>query len=192
MRRSDLLSLIFIGAAALIAGVLAVSGMIRAPRPAADGPAAEAIPSQADYERLFVAPAAPAANPVPESGVIVATEDNFAALYDELYDRKEAHFGREFELSGYVMHQDDVGPGVFLIGRDMVACCEDDMVYVGYLVLQEKGAPLPAEDAELRVRGVLEPAEYRNPETGRTFTVPALRARSIAPAPGTPRKVYPQ
>lgn len=126
---------------------------------------------------------------VPASGPIRVKDETFSAAYDELYDHRDAYYGRGIELSGYVMAQEELGSGGFLVGRDLLWCCEDDKYFIGFLVFSD--GPAPAAGSSVAVRGVLEAAEYRNPENGKTFTVPAIRASYVGPAEGLFKTVYP-
>lgn len=126
---------------------------------------------------------------MPETGVIRVGDDTFLAAYDQLYERRAQYYGREIELAGYVMDQDDIAPGAFLIGRDLLWCCESDIHFIGFLAIAA-GSP-PAPGSTVLVRGILEPTEYRNPETGRTFAVPAIRCFYVAPFEGFARVVSP-
>lgn len=124
---------------------------------------------------------------IAESGTIVVTDETFSAAYDELYDRRDTYYGRDIELSGYVLREDGIGPGGFLLGRDLLWCCEDDLYFIGFVVFSS--GPLPEAEATVRVKGRIEPRPYTDPESGKTFTVPAVIASRIDPEQGVARRV---
>lgn len=196
-----ILGILFAGAVALLAFNLlraprtAFSGTVRSSSamstgvpiseiPKTDRPADVGNAAGEEFLRKVERPAA-----VPSSGRISIGDETFSAAYDELYDHRDKYYGREVELSGYVMGQDGLGANEFLVGRDLLWCCESDKYFIGFLV--KSALPLPRIDATVIVRGTLEPTEYRNPDTGKTFTVPAVRAARIDPIDGISRVVYP-
>jgi len=114
-----------------------------------------------------------------ESGKLVLSEENFARGYQEIYDFREDYYGRQISLDGYVTLQDSTESGQFLIGRDLFWCCESDMYFIGFKVLSSE---MPKDRAELRVTGTLEAVSYTDPQSGKTFLVPAIRAEKLEPA----------
>jgi uncharacterized membrane protein YcgQ (UPF0703/DUF1980 family) len=125
---------------------------------------------------------------VPASGIIKLSDETFAPGYDELYDHREKYYGREISVSGYV-ETDGLAKGQFLVGRNLVWCCETDAYFIGFLVLIDGN--VPEQGAELRVTGEIEAAVYTDPVSGKTFDVPAIRAEKIEAAPKFSRDVYP-
>lgn len=127
---------------------------------------------------------------VPADGTIRLSDETFSAAYDELYNHRDIYFGRTIELAGIVMSQGDLGPGGFLIGRRLLWCCENDAYFIGFLAFTAGTAP--EEGDKIRVLGVLEPREYRHPETGKSYKVPAIRVERVDPEPGVSETVYPR
>jgi hypothetical protein len=126
---------------------------------------------------------------ISEKGTLMPGDDDFMSYYELLYKDKERYYGRSIELAGIVMRDDSLGGGAFLIGRSLIWCCEDDADFVGYLAF---GAdPLPEDGATLRISGLLERRLYTDAERGRTFDVPAIRIRALAPAQDFSPAVYP-
>lgn len=126
---------------------------------------------------------------IPKTGPILLQDDNFSAGYDEIYDNRDAYYGREIEFSGFV-YTEGISEEQFLLGRNVMWCCAADAFYIGFLVI-----PLgerPEEDEDIRVKGILEPVLYTDPESGRTFTVPAVREISRMSAPKYSRDVFPR
>lgn len=199
-----LVSVVFLGALGFIARsivhipeVTGFSASVRSASPGGgvsnDGTGREADPSRpaevgnAAAEAFLRKVDRPAA--VPARGLIRLEDETFSAAYDELYDRRTEYYGREIELAGIVMTQEGLGPGEFLVGRKLLWCCESDMYFIGFLAVT--GGVVPEEGARVRIRGILEPREYRDPETGKSFKVPAIRAEKIVPEPGLSEQVYP-
>lgn len=126
---------------------------------------------------------------IAEAGLIIVKDETFSAAYDELYDNRDKYYGRDIEVAGYVLREAGLEPGAFLLGRDLLWCCEDDLYFIGFVVAS--ASQLPADDTTVRVRGRIEARPYTDPESGKTFTVPAVIAERIDPEPGVPRRVYP-
>jgi len=141
-----------------------------------DNPATENISTEDESDTLLI-----------PSGKITFTDDTFAKLYDEIYDRRDSYYGREIDIAGFVMHEETEGMKNLLIGRNLLWCCEDDMFFIGFLVLTDH--PYPEEDSSVRVKGTIKPAEYTNPD-GKRLTVPAIKAESIHTAENVSPKVY--
>ncbi len=193
------LSRIFLGLVLLGGGALLVLNIARIPKSSND-PASRGTDSgpltvaerpegvgNARGEDFLLKVERPAV--VPAEGVIRVTEESFSAAYDELYNHRDAYYGREIEIGGYVLSQDDLGPGAFLVGRDLIWCCEDDKYFIGFLAFTDDGA-VPEPGTTILVRGVLEAREYRDTEKGKSFMVPAIRASRVDALPGIPRNVY--
>jgi uncharacterized membrane protein YcgQ (UPF0703/DUF1980 family) len=125
---------------------------------------------------------------IPSSGVIKLDDETFASGYDELYNNRKKYEGREISVSGYV-ETDHLPSGQFLVGRDLIWCCQSDKYFIGFLVLTD-GA-IPGADSELRVTGIIESAPYTDPDSGKTFDVPAIRVTKTEPAPKFSRDVFP-
>lgn len=125
---------------------------------------------------------------VPATGIISLSDETFSPGYDEIYDNREKYYGREISVSGYV-ETDNLPAGQFLVGRDLVWCCQEDKYFIGFLVVTD--GTVPEANAELRVTGVFEAVNYTDPETGKTFLVPAIRVKTTEPAPKFNRQVFP-
>ena len=126
---------------------------------------------------------------IPATGVITLDDETFASGYDELYDHRESYYGRELSVSGYV-ESENLPPGQFLIGRDLMWCCAADEYFIGFLALTD--GSVPRAGSALLVSGTIEPVSYKDPSTGKTFDVPAIRVKRISRAPKFSREVYPR
>jgi uncharacterized membrane protein YcgQ (UPF0703/DUF1980 family) len=125
---------------------------------------------------------------VPPSGIIKVADETFSPAYDEIYNNREKYYGREITVSGYTQ-TDKLPSGQFLVGRDLVWCCQQDKYFIGFLVVTDEA--IPRDGADLRVTGIIEAIPYKDPETGKTFDVPAIRAKKIESAPKYSRDVFP-
>lgn len=206
-RAGDAAAWIVVAAAGIAALVLALAPLARrgfgSSGPAATADAAASPDAAADA----AAPAAPRPSGVgdatgdafqdlvpkrfalPAAGIVAIGDADFAAAYDAIYDGRDAAYGREVELEGYVLRQEGLVEGSYLIGRDLIWCCEDDAYFIGYLVLDD--GPVPEEGTPLRVRGVFRKAAYASAEGGMDILVPAIRVEARSPAPDLKRRVRP-
>jgi hypothetical protein len=125
---------------------------------------------------------------VPPSGLIRIQDETFSIAYDELYNHRDKYYGREIELGGYVLEQEGLGTGAFLVGRDLVWCCEDDKYFIGFLARTDGDIPGPG--ATIYVRGALEAMEYRDEEKNKSFMVPGIKVSRIDALDGIPKTVY--
>lgn len=125
---------------------------------------------------------------VPASGLIRIKDETFSAAYDELYNHRDLYYGREIELSGYVLTQNDLEAGDFLVGRDLLWCCENDKYFIGFLANSTGTVPEPG--TTVLIRGVLEAREYHDEDKQKTFMVPAIRVTRCDILPGVPKTVY--
>ncbi len=114
-----------------------------------------------------------------DSVMIELTEENYSRAYQEIYDYREEYYGRPIRLDGYVTWQDSGQTDQFLIGRDLFWCCESDVYFIGFVVISDE---TPNERTELAVTGTLEAVPYTDPESGKTFLVPAIKAEKLQPA----------
>ena len=206
IRLSPLISKVIVVSAFLAAGVFITQSVVRIPKMTglahsssnlgaftegsskrnvdASRPAEVGNPVAEDFSRKIERPLV-----VPPRGLIHIEDETFSAAYDEIYDHRSEYYGREIELAGIVLSQAGLSAGEFLIGRKLLWCCENDMYFIGFLGVSESSAP--KERDKIRVRGTLEPRDYRDPETGKRFTVPAVRIHRIFPEPDLSERVYP-
>ncbi len=127
---------------------------------------------------------------IPENGTIAVTDSTFSLAYDELYNNREKYYGREIEIAGFIEAQDGLPSGEFLIGRNLLWCCQDDMYFIGFLAVSAPGdAPKPGES--VRVSGTIEAMAYTDDESGKTFDVPAIRVRDMERVGNLQREVFP-
>ena len=62
---------------------------------------------------------------------ILIGEDDYPIWYMEVFDRKEKYFKPTFKFKTFVR---DVTDDTFVIGRNVMSCCEDDIQFLGYEV----------------------------------------------------------
>lgn len=118
---------------------------------------------------------------LPESGEIVLQDENFSSGYTEIHDHRDEFYGRTIRFSGIAMTQDSLKPGEFLVGRNIMWCCEEDTYFTGFLAYFE--GTTPTAGAKIAVEGILEKREYRSPESGAAMTLPAVRAAKVQADP---------
>lgn len=154
------------------------------PRPADIGNA------RADELFRAAALAGPAPSFVPpKTGLITIDDETFTLAYDEIYERRASYYGREIRLGGFVLYQEGLGPGEFLLGRKLVTCCEEHAYFIGFVA--EADGPPPPEYSRWEATGVIEERPYVDPDRGMSFTVPAIRIRALRAAPGLAEAVSP-
>ena len=131
---------------------------------------------------------------IPPRGTIVLNDDNFLVIQEHIYEDPSRFTGRTIEMSGRA--QKDTGPGIFpenriLVGRDIVWCCENDMVFTGFLVLLPEGLALPEEGSGVIVTGKIEEVFWTAPGKKSQIRVPAIRASSCLPFEGFSSRLFP-
>lgn len=131
---------------------------------------------------------------IPSRGTIVLNDDNFLVIQEHIYEDPSRFIGRTIEMSGRAL--EDTGPGFslenrILVGRDIVWCCENDMVFTGFLVLLPEGQPLPEEGSGVIVTGKIEEAFWTAPGKKSQIRVPAIRASSCFPFEGFSSRLFP-
>ena len=65
---------------------------------------------------------------------IIIGEEDYPIWYMEVFDRKEKYFHPTFRFKTFVR---DVTDNTFVIGRNVMSCCEDDIQFLGYEVINE-------------------------------------------------------
>ena len=65
---------------------------------------------------------------------IIIGEEDYPIWYMEVFDRKEKYFNPIFRFKTFVR---DVTNHTFVIGRNVMSCCEDDIQFLGYEVINE-------------------------------------------------------
>ena len=121
-------------------------------------------------------------------GLISFDDDRFEGIYRELYDHRTRYLGREVELRGTVRREEGLPEKGYLVGRRLRWCCENDEVFLAFVVL---GGKAPPDGTGVRVRGRLVEVSTRDPESGKTFPVPAVRAHAVSPDEGFSPVVFP-
>lgn len=140
------------------------------------------------------APGSPAQGPAPsfvppKTGLITIDDEIFTLAYDEIYEKRASYYGREIRLGGFVLYQEGLGPGEFLLGRKLVSCCDEHAYFIGFVA--EADGPPPPEYSRWEATGVIEGRPYVDPDRGVSFTVPAIRIRAMRAAPGLAEAVSP-
>lgn len=95
----------------------------------------------------------------------------------------------EVRLTGFVVHDDEAGPGGFTLARLIIGCCAGDAAGVTVAVRGHDG-DLPAEEAWVEVTGVFDEAlTARQPHDEIAGAVPVVTASSVRPV-AEPREPY--
>jgi putative membrane protein len=121
-----------------------------------------------------------------EGDRIIITPRNYMRSMIELYDHPEKYVGMKVAYDGFVLYPPDAGPLDWTLVRLVVTCHVAHAYPDGLLIVRDGLTERPAQDAWLRVDGVLEPYVYKGQKVIR------LRATSLQPisAPADPY-VYP-
>lgn len=125
----------------------------------------------------------------PKTGLITIDDEIFTLAYDEIYEKRASYYGREILLGGFVLYQEGLKPGEFLLGRKLVTCCDEHAYFIGFVA--EADGPPPPEYSRWEATGVIEERPYVDPDRGMSFTVPAIRIRALRAAPGLAEAVSP-
>lgn len=158
------------------------------PRPAEIGDARADEFLRAAAQDSLAQRAIPAFVP-PKSGLITIDDEIFTLAYDEIYEKRAEYYGREIRLGGFVLYQEGLGPGEFLLGRKLVTCCEEHAYFIGFVA--EADGPPPPEFSRWEATGIIEERPYLDPDRGMSFMAPAIRIRALRAAPGLAEAVRP-
>ncbi len=75
--------------------------------------------------------------------VIAFEEDVYPVWYVEVFDNYEKYFNKLFKFKVFVR---DVTKETIVIGRNVMTCCEDDIQFLGYEVINESGVKVKEGD----------------------------------------------
>ena len=74
---------------------------------------------------------------------IVEIQDaDYAIWYRELSEEPEPYEGKTFRFKCQMLGGEKVPAGNFIVGREIMACCEDDLEFAGLLLRHKGAAPL--------------------------------------------------
>lgn len=94
-----------------------------------------------------------------KDGVMIISDDIFAAWYCDVYDNVDAFTGKKCQYLAQVYSMDDFKDNQFLAGRNFMVCCAADLV--GYGILCESDIRSELIDEEwITVTGTIEKYEY--------------------------------
>lgn len=65
---------------------------------------------------------------------VIIGEEDYPIWYMEVFDRKDKYFNRSFRFKTFVR---DITDKTFVCGREVMTCCEDDIQFLGFEVINE-------------------------------------------------------
>ena len=65
---------------------------------------------------------------------VIIGEEDYPIWYMEVFDRKDKYFNRSFRFKTFVR---DILDNTFVCGRNVMTCCEDDIQFLGFEVINE-------------------------------------------------------
>ena len=74
---------------------------------------------------------------------IAFEEDVYPVWYVEVFDNYEKYYNKTFKFKVFVR---DVTKNTIVIGRNVMTCCEDDIQFLGYEVINNSGVKVKAGD----------------------------------------------
>lgn len=95
--------------------------------------------------------------------VIQISKDDYMVWYIDSMENESRYDGKTFEYEGIVLKPETCSEGSFIVGNEVMTCCEDDMQFFGFLCKYEK-ADFVKEGNTVKVLGEMK-YEYA-PEYG--------------------------
>ena len=77
--------------------------------------------------------------------VIEISDDDYGLWYMDCLDNPRKYNGKTIQIQAKVMRRDDLPEDIYVIGRNAMVCCADDIQLIGYMV--------KSENSELMVDG---------------------------------------
>lgn len=74
---------------------------------------------------------------------IAFEEDVYPTWYIEVFDNPEKYMNKTFKFKTFVR---DITENTFVIGRQVMTCCEDDIQFMGYEVINDTDISVKADD----------------------------------------------
>lgn len=68
-----------------------------------------------------------------EAPIVSIAPEDYATWYRDISEEMEKYEGKTIQLSGYVIFREDLPDDAFIYGRQVMTCCEDDMIFAGIL-----------------------------------------------------------
>jgi len=85
------------------------------------------------------------------SDIISINKDNYLIWFVDTLDTPDRYAGKTVEFEGIVAKPDYFRPDTFLVGNDVMTCCEDDIQFLGVVCKYDKadflkeGTPVKAQ-----------------------------------------------
>ncbi len=74
---------------------------------------------------------------------IAFEEDVYPTWYVEVFDNYEKYFNKVFKFKVFVR---DISENTIIVGRRVMTCCEDDITFMGYEVVNDTGVEVDVDD----------------------------------------------
>mgnify|MGYP003310220362 CR=1 FL=1 len=74
--------------------------------------------------------------------IVEIQDTDYAIWYRELSEEPEPYEGKTFRFKCQMLGGEKVPAGNFIVGREIMACCEDDLEFAGLLLRHKGAAPL--------------------------------------------------
>ena len=71
--------------------------------------------------------------------IIEVTDDDYGLWYMDALDNPRKYNGKTVCIQGKVMRRDEDPDDIYVIGRNAMVCCADDIQIIGYMVKTENG-----------------------------------------------------
>ncbi len=78
--------------------------------------------------------------------VVEVALEHYATWYRDVSEEMDKYQGKVVKLEGAVIHREDLPTGSFIIGREMMTCCADDLSFAGILCLWKDAKSLTQRD----------------------------------------------
>lgn len=78
--------------------------------------------------------------------VIDIAIENFATWYRDLSEDMEKYQGKTVKVAGLVATKPELPPNSFIIGREMMTCCVDDLSFAGLLCFSNDAGKVKSQD----------------------------------------------
>ena len=65
--------------------------------------------------------------------LISITPENYAIWYQDISEEPEKYKGKTIEIGGFAMLRDRIPEGSFILGRQVMTCCVEDITFAGLL-----------------------------------------------------------
>jgi putative membrane protein len=125
---------------------------------------------------------------VEKQGTILIEEKNFYEAVNELGRNLDKYKGKNVTISGFVFKKEGLKKDEFVIARMSMDCCAADSQVIGMMAKWNRTLDLK-KDSWVKVEGIVEEVEYKEPGTNTNLILPVIRVNSIEKI-ATPDNIY--